>query len=199
MLPVSRTRLTARLIVGWAAIVLATPLVAEETGAASAGQPVNGLQVRAQATDAAWPLGSALAVEVTLTNVSDQPVLVDLFGDLNALYEGKHPSSILPSCWALIWNPPAMPDIPHRGRYTLDASQFHRLAPGESVTTRLTLALSGVAAGTYHVKVAYAPRMASPSFSLPDHWETQHRFTDRMWVGMAFSNPLTVHVVNHAR
>ncbi len=159
------------------------------------GEPTRGLQVSAQPAQTTWVLGKPITLEATLTNVGETPVLVDLFGDLHELYEGKRRDSYVTSCWALVWEPMAAPAVARRPRYTLEPAQFQRLAPGESSTKTLSLTLAGVSPGTYEVRVAYVPRMSSPSFSLPDHWETQHGFHDPMWRGMAFSNPVQIIIV----
>ena len=77
---------------------------------------------------------------------------------------------------------------------TLEASQFMRLQPRQSYTKRLAVALTGVAPGTYRVRLAYAPRAAGPSFSFPEYWQDQHHLVGSMWLGMAFSNEVSVTV-----
>jgi hypothetical protein len=160
-----------------------------------AGEPVRGLALRAQVSATRWPLGAEVMFEATLTNVGREPLVVDLFGDVHELYQGKRGRGILPSCWALVFQPPAVAGSPRRGPYTLAPEQFQKLGPGESVTQRLRLVLSGVPPGPYEVKLAYVPRAAGGLFSFPDQWEAQQDFTDPMWIGMALSNPLTVEVV----
>lgn len=158
------------------------------------GDPVRGLTVALAAEDPTWRLGETKTFDATLTNVGATPFLVDLFGELNALYEGKHRGSAIASCWTLSWEPALVVTGPQRGRYTLEPSQLLRLSPGASQAVRLSLTLSEAPPGTYRVRVAYVPRAASPSFSFPDHWETQHGIVGPMWLGMAFSNPLTLTV-----
>ncbi len=157
-------------------------------------EPVQGLMVTLAAADSTWPLGTAMRFEATLKNVGRTPILVDLFGDLDEIYQGKR-SGYLPSCFALSWGRMLGPAGPKRGRYTLARDQFVRLAPGESTVKRLGLTLSRVPPGTYRVRLAYTPRAASPSFSVPERWMNQQEFHEPMWIGMAFSNELTVHVV----
>ena len=176
--------LCGAVLLGWSAAEL-TP---------QAGESVRGLQVSVRTAETVWRLGESNTFDVTLTNVGETTYLVDLFGDLHEVYQGKRRRGYVPSCWAFTWQPQAVVETIQRGPYTLFADQFRRLAPGESVTKRLTLTLSGVAPGTYQVKLTYVPRGAGAVFSFPDHWETQQGFKDPMWIGMALSNPLTVEV-----
>ncbi len=171
-------------VLGWSAAEL-TP---------RAGEPVRGLQISVRTEEAVWRLGETKTFDVTLTNVGETTYLVDLFGDLHEVYQGKRRRGYVPSCWAFTWQPQAVVETVQRGPYTLFADQFRRLAPGESMTQQLALTLAGVAPGTYQIKLAYVPRAAGAVFSFPDHWETQQGFKDPMWIGMALSNPLTVEV-----
>jgi Raf kinase inhibitor-like YbhB/YbcL family protein len=159
------------------------------------GTTTDRLEVRAVPTATQWVLGTAIAIDATLTNTGSAPYLVDLFGDLQELYEGKRRGTFVASCWALAWTPSLSPPGVPRARYTLAREQFHRLSPGESVMRHLTLQLDGVPTGRYQVKVAYVPRTATAAFSLPDRWESEQGFTDPMWIGMAFSDPIIVDVV----
>jgi hypothetical protein len=176
-------------------LVLLVGLAGARAGAVESGEPVSGLSVTLTAAGTAWPVGTAMVFEATLTNVGDRVFLLDLFGDLDALYEGKRRSDVVTSCWTLAWRGTAGPVGPRRGRYTLDQSQFVRLAPGQSHTKRLSLQLGEFPPGTYRVRLAYVPRAATSSFSFPDRWQEQHRLRDPMWTGMAFSNELTIDVV----
>ena len=162
---------------------------------AAASEPVKGLAVTWTSNATTWPIGTAMTFEATLTNTGRTPFLVDLFGDLHELYEGKHPGSYVSSCWALAWEPSALPRGPVRGRYTLDRSQFRLLKPGESHTTPLSFRLSGIPPATYRLRLAYVPRAATSAFSFPNHWQTQQHLIDPMWIGMVLSNPLTIEVV----
>ena len=165
--------------------------------AAEPGEEADGLTVALAPADAVWPAGTAMAFDATLRNVSDRAFLVDLFGDLDELYQGKRRGHVVTSCWALAWQGgPVAPAGPRRGRYTLTREQFLRLSPGESHTTRLSRALpADTPPGTYRLRLAYVPRAATASFSFPDRWQEQHELREPMWLGMAFSNEVTVEVV----
>lgn len=166
----------------------------------SSAEPVNGLSVVMKPAASTWKLDEAMAFAVTLQNVSDKPFLIDTFGDLGEVYEGKHKSTPVLSCWALYWGGKTLgPAGPRRGKYTLHESQFVRLAPGESYTRQLSFTLSGFPPGTYPVQLAYVPRTATASFSLPNHWQDQKNLKDPMWMGMAFSNAVTMTVVPKAK
>lgn len=166
------------------------------TPSSAMGQPVGGLVVTLASSAARWRVGTAMTFEATLRNVGSRPFRIDLFGDLQALYEGKHRGSYVSSCWALAWEPRALARGPRRGRYTLEVNQFRLLTPGESYRHPLSLTLSAIAPATYRIRLAYVPRAATPTFSFPDDWERQHRLTDPMWIGMAWSNPVTIEVVD---
>lgn len=162
----------------------------------TAGQPVDGLVVTLASSGTRWRVGTAMTFEATLQNVGRRPFLIDLFGDLQELYDGKHRGSPVTSCWALAWDPRAVVRGPTRGRYTLEIDQFRLLKPGESHHHPLSLTLSAIAPATYRIRLAYVPRAATSTFSFPDHWETQQHLTDPMWIGMAWSNPVTIEVVD---
>ena len=164
--------------------------------AAEPGEPVDGLTVALAAAERVWPAGTAMAFEATLRNVSERVFLIDLFGDLDELYQGKRREAYVTSCWALVWEGgPVAVEGPRRGRYTLAREQFARLLPGESHTARLTRTLpADTPPGTYRLRLAYIPRAAASSFSFPDRWQEQHELRDPMWLGMAWSNEVTVEV-----
>ncbi len=162
--------------------------------APAGGVPVLGLTVALHTDDPVWVSGTVKRFEATLTNVGAAPFFVDVFGDLNEVHEGKRPSTAVLSCWALVWDGVASPPGPRRGRYTLSKEQFIGLAPGASHIHALSLALSGLAPGTYQVRLAYVPRAAGAAFSFPDRWQEQQDLQGPMWLGMAFSNPVTVTV-----
>lgn len=184
-----------RLGVGLLTMALLAAVAEARALPAEPGEPVSGLSVSLVASGTAWAVGTVMAFEATLTNVGDAPFLVDLFGDLDERYEGKRTSDVVTSCWALAWRGTAGPAGPRRGRATLSRDQFVRLAPGESYTKRLSLRLADVPPGTYRVRLAYVPRAATSSFSFPDRWQEQHELREPMWIGMAFSNELTMDVV----
>lgn len=165
--------------------------------AAEPGEPVDGLTVTLAPAEARWPAGTAMAFEATLRNVGDRVFLVDLFGDLDELYQGKRRDHVVTSCWALAWQGGLfVPSGPRRGRYTLAREQFVRLAPGESHVQRLSRTLPpDTPPGTYRLRLAYVPRAATASFSFPDRWQEQHKLREPMWLGMAFSNEVTMAVV----
>lgn len=181
------------------AAVLTALLLAAGTSAwaAEPGEPVDGLTVTLVPAGAVWRAGEAMAFEATLRNVGERVFLVDLFGDLDELYRGKRRDHVVTSCWALAWQGgPVAPSGPRRGRYTLAREQFARLAPGESRTARLSRTLpADTPPGTYRLRLAYVPRAATASFSFPDRWQEQHELREPMWLGMAFSNEVTVEVV----
>lgn len=165
----------------------------------ASSEPVNGLAFTMQPATSTWRLGESMAFEVTLKNVSDKPFLVDTFGDLGEVYEGKHKSTYILSCWAIYWGKTLGPAGPRRGKYTLHESQFVRLAPGEAYTRRLSFRLADFPSGTYPVQLAYVPRTATASFSLPNHWQEQKHLKDPMWMGMAFSNAVIMTVIPNAK
>jgi len=169
--------------------------------AAEPGGPVDGLTVALAPAGMVWRAGEAMAFEATLRNVGERVFLVDLFGDLDELYQGKRRDQFVTSCWALAWQGgPVAVAGPRRGRYTLTREQFARLAPGESRTVRLSRTLPhDTPTGTYRLRLAYVPRAATASFSFPDRWQEQHELREPMWLGMAFSNEVTVEVVAAAR
>ena len=163
-------------------------------GHASSLEPGKGLQVTFALARSVWPEGSVLELTATLTNVSDQPLMVDLFGGVNELYHGKRTSLLLPSCWTLVWQPEHSVPAAKRGRAPLDTVDLVRLAPGESVSKSLRAALEGIPAGSYRVQLAYAPRWSSPSFSIPSGWSQQHHIVDPLWEGLIFSNELLLEI-----
>lgn len=157
-------------------------------------ESVQGLQVTLVIPHSHWSTGGIVEVDAALRNVSDRPFLVDTFGDLDGLYRRKCWSGYLSSCWVLAWENQPSPPGPIGDPMTLEPSQFVLLKPGESYTKHLSLKLSKVKPGTYRIRLAYAPRAASPSFSFPTKWEEQHTLNGPMWLGMAFSNELRVEV-----
>lgn len=182
----------------WRLLGLALFLVAQGNASAkrpALGEAVEGLRVSLEPTAVTSPIGAAVELEATLTNVGPTPFLADVFGNLDELYQGKHRFSSVPSCWTLSWSGPFGSRGPMRGRYTLSRDQFHRLAPGESYTKRLSATLADVPPGVYRARLAYVPRAASPSFSFPNRWEEQQDLHDPMWLGMAFSNEITLTIV----
>jgi len=191
----ARARRGRRLGAGLITMVVVAAVAEARAWTAEPGEPVSGLSVTLTAAGTAWADGTGMAFEATLTNVGDAPFLIDLFGDLDERYEGKRASDVVTSCWALAWRGTAGPPGPRRGRYTLERNQFVRLAPGESYTKRLSRHLADVPPGAYRVRLAYVPRAATSSFSFPDRWQEQHDLREPMWIGMAFSNELTMDVV----
>ena len=172
--------------------VLAASVMADELHMDVAGRD---LQVTLSASNTTWVQGTTADINATLTNTGQVPLMVDTFGELNGVYEGKKPTTIIVSCWTLSWGPGAVSAAGKGGRAPLDVSQFIRLAPGQSYITRLFLKVTEMSPGTHHLKLAYAPRVASPSFSFPEHWLRQHGITEPIWVGMIISQPVTVDVV----
>ena len=191
----ARARLGRRIGTGVITMAWLAVVGGSRAGTVEPGESVSGLSVTLTAAGTAWAVGTAMAFEATLTNVGAAPFLIDLFGDLDGLYEGKRRSDVVTSCWALAWRGMAGPPGPRRGRATLDRDQFVRLAPGQSHPTRLALTLAGIPPGTYRIRLAYVPRAATSSFSFPDRWQEQHELREPMWLGMAFSNELTMDVV----
>jgi hypothetical protein len=173
-----------------AAIAVAASLVVPARVAADGG-----LELALSVAQTSWTVGETVALDATLTNVGTQPMRFDLFGELDAIYEGKRRATYVVSCWALVWTSLESLPGPRRGRYTLAADQFVRLAPGESHRQRLSRTVPAVPPGRYRIKLAYVPRMAGASFSLPDRWEEQQGFTDPLWLGMAYSNEVTIAIV----
>ena len=194
----SRGRLSVIAVI----VALCSPWVVsaqDGTGKLKSVEPVNGLQLTVTAESSTWTVGTTMMFDATLKNVGDRSFLIDLFGDLDERYEGKRSSTIVLSCWALSWGKALGPSGPQRGRMRLEPSQFARLAPGESYTKRLSLRLCEFPPGSYHIRLAYAPRTAAPSFSIPDGWLKQHQlFSDPMWIGMVFSNALAMDVVSES-
>ncbi|MBI3320787.1 MAG: hypothetical protein HYZ91_00795 [Candidatus Omnitrophica bacterium] len=160
------------------------------------GEPVQGLQVVLAAAHSTWPSGAAATLEATLKNVGTQPFVVDVFGDVNELYSWKHRSNYLPSCWMLAWRRRLPFAGSMRGIATLAPSQFVLLHPGESHTKPLSLPLHHVPAGTYWFRLSYAPRAANPAFHFPQDWVKQQLPPEPVWTGIAFSNALTLEVVD---
>ena len=158
------------------------------------GEPVNGLQVMVIDARTTWAVGAVMDFDATLKNVGDHPFLVDVFGDLDEVYQGKHTSEYVTSCWALSWEQALGVGV-MKGRILLDPTQFVYLQPGESYTKRLSLRLSAFPLGKYRVRIAYVPRSASPSFGFPKGWREERLPPVPIWIGMAFSNGLAVEVV----
>ncbi len=162
----------------------------------ASSEPVNGLQISLKAAASTWKLGQPMVFTVTMKNVSGKPFLLDTFGDLGEVYEGKHKSTYVLSCWALYWGGKTLgPAGPRRGKFKLHKSQFVRLSPGESYTRQLSFTLEHFPPGAYPVQLAYVPRTATASFTLPNHWQDQQDLKEPMWVGMVFSNPVTLTVI----
>lgn len=161
----------------------------------ASAESVRGLSVTLTAPRTSWTLGGVVELDATLTNVGDRPFLIDTFGELDGLYQGKRASNVIPSCWALTWENQPAPPGPTGRPMTLDRGQFVLLKPGETHTKHLSIALAGVAPGRYRIRLAYVPRAAGPSFSFPNRWEEQQKLFEPMWLGMAYSDPLTVDVV----
>ena len=171
------------------------PLQAAERTQPDFGEPVHGLVVAASLSGAQFREGETLRLEATLKNLSDWPLVLDMFGELDALYAGKRPSIIIPSCWALSWEPALTLPTPRRGKMPLEPQQFIRVPPGGSYTVTLERELMGLPPGSYQVRLAYAPRAAGPSFHFPIDW-TKQLPPDRLWAdGMIFSNELTLDVI----
>ncbi len=186
----------------WRLLGLALSLAAAGTASTKGlafGEAVEGLRLSLEPTAVTSPTGTVMEFEATLTNAGQTPFLADVFGDLNELYQGKRRFSYVPSCWTLSWIGPFSSRGPVRGRYTLNRDQFHRLAPGESYTKRLSATLADVPPGVYRVRLAYVPRAASPSFSFPNRWEEQQDLHDPMWLGMAFSNEVLLTILQDPR
>jgi hypothetical protein len=178
----------------WLAAALLGAVAGHPAGVQASPEAAEAIAVTIATDDPQWVVGTAKRFTVTLRNVSAQPWIVDRFGGLNELYEGKRASTWLPSCWVLArLDGTALASV-RRGRYTLEPGQFTRLEPGESVEQSLSLTLPDGTPGAIDVRLAYMPRAASPSFSFPDHWEIQHGLQGAVWLGMAYSNPLTLHL-----
>lgn len=152
------------------------------------------LQVALRVVQPVWTLGTTVEVEAVLTNVSQLPLRVDTFGALNMAYEGKKKPTVLASCWALTLDGLTPSPGPKQERAPLDASQFVLLQPGQSYTARLSLPLQDIPPGRYQAKLVYSPRVASSSFSFPEHWLRQQGITEPIWVGWIVSTPVAVDV-----
>jgi len=157
------------------------------------------LRVTLATSQTTWAVGEPMRFEATLTNQGNRTKWFDLFGDLDEIYEGKRRSAVVVSCWSLVWRGVEGLPGPRRGRYTLATEQFVRLAPGASYAKRLVRTAPELAPGRYLITLAYVPRMAGSSFSLPDRWEEQQGFADPMWIGMAYSNEVTVQIVGRSQ
>ena len=187
--------LRTTLLVAWVGVLHPTETPTVIAGEPASAESTQGLLVTLVAPSATWHVGTVTTFDATLKNVSQAAFWVDLFGDVNEIYQGKRGNGYMPSCWALSWEDGLNLPGPTRGRYTLQPDQFLRLSPGESTTKHLSVHLSQIPPGTHRIRLAYVPRAASPSFSFPDRWQQQHGLRDPVWVGMAFSDELTVHVV----
>lgn len=139
-----------------------------------------------------WVLGETVDLQATLTNTGQTPFRVDTFGELQAVYQGKRKAITILSCWTLIWEPPVAFPGPHRGKTEPAKEHFVLLAPQERHTRSLSVPLSGIAPGRYQVKLAYAPRVATPSFSFPEHWLDQQKIAEPIWTGMIVSEAFEV-------
>ena len=157
-------------------------------------EPVKGLAVTLATPKERWVINDLIEFDATLKNVSEKSFLIDTFGELNGLYLGKHASQYIPSCWVLAWEGKSGPTGLRGKKTTLEPNQFILIMPGAMFTKHLSLKLTDVAPGKYRVRLAYAPRAAGPSFSFPNKWEEQHQIHDPMWIGMAYSNPITIEV-----
>ena len=152
------------------------------------------LSVSLRVPQTAWVPGQMAEVEAVLTNTGAAPFLVDTFGDLNAVYEGKKRDVILVSCWTLSWGPEAIDSGGIRERAPLDAGQFVRLAPGQSYTKRFTFPAPDLPPGPREVRLTYTPRVASPSFSFPEYWLDQQHIREPIWTGLIVSDPVGVRI-----
>ena len=153
------------------------------------------LRVALSVKQARWVMGSAVSLEAVVTNLDSAPLRIDAFGELNALYQGKHKGSFIASCWSLAWEPEAAPAGPQPGKAPLSADQLILLDAGEAFTKPLSWAVKDIAPGRYRVRLAYSPRVASPSFNFPENWLRQQAIAEPIWTGMIFSEPVDVEVV----
>lgn len=144
-----------------------------------------------------WMADSPVELEASATNLSAAAFRIDAFGELNALYQGKHRGAFIASCWTLAWEPAVEAEGPQPGKAPLSAEQFILLNPGQTFTKPLTWAIRGVAPGHYRVRLAYAPRVASPSFNFPEHWLRQQGIAEPVWSGLVFSEPVDIEVVSN--
>ncbi len=181
-------------------IVAALCLMVSAATVATAGELLNdvgGTKLRVQlvAPKTQWVAGAAIEVEAVVTNLDEAPLRVDIFGGLNEVYQGKRKNSYIVSCWNLAWDPQARPASAQQGKAPLQLDQLVRLEPGESFTKRLSWKLKDVAPGRYQVQLAYTPRVASPSFNFPEHWLRQQGVKEPIWMGMIFSEPLEIEVI----
>lgn len=167
---------------------------------AAAGELLNdiaGTKLRVQlvARKAQWAMGAAVEVDAVVTNLDEAPLRIDVFGGLNEVYQGKRKNSYIVSCWNLAWDPQARPASAQRGKAPLHVDQLVRLGPGESYTLPLSWEVKDVPPGRYRVRLAYTPRVASPSFNFPEHWLRQQGVKEPIWMGMIFSEPVEIEVV----
>ena len=160
-------------------------------------QDISGAKLRVVLVvkEAQWAAGSFVELDAVVTNQSEAPLRIDAFGEMNALYEGKREGSYIASCWTLAWEPAARPAGLHPGKALLHKDQFVLLGPKETYTKHFRWIVKDIAPGKYQVRLAYAPRVASPSFNFPEHWLRQQGIAEPIWTGMVFSEPLEIEVI----
>lgn len=170
------------------------------SAAASNGELLNDasatkLRVQLSVEKTQWVLGEVVAVRAVITNLDQARLRIDAFGGLNEVYQGKRKGAYIVSCWNLAWEPEARPPSVHQGKAFLEKSQLVRLEPGGTFKKELSWKLEGVHPGRYQVRLAYTPRVASPSFNFPEHWLRQQEILEPVWMGMIFSEPVEIEVV----
>lgn len=186
-----RRRAAYTAVLGLALLLAPAARRLEGAPASGAGEIVLTLAV----DEPAWVIGAPKRFVATLRNQGAAPWRLDRFGELNALYEGKRATTLVPSCWILARADGTALTMVRKGRYVLERDQFVLLPPGGALTQELTLAAPDAPPGRLEVRLAYMPRAASPAFSVPDNWEAQQGLQGPMWLGMAYSNTLTVELV----
>lgn len=141
-----------------------------------------------------WVIGATVEAEAVITNKDKAALRVDVFGGLNEVYQGKRKNSYIVSCWALVWEPAARPESRQKGKAPLSVEQLIPLKGGEAFAKSFSWVVGDVPPGAYTVRLAYAPRVASPSFNFPEHWLRQQGVAEPIWTGMIFSEPVEIEV-----
>ena len=54
-----------------------------------AGEPVDGLLITFSASKPTWELGTVVELDASLKNIGEDPIVLDVFGDLNVIYRGS--------------------------------------------------------------------------------------------------------------
>lgn len=166
----------------------------EQDVASKPGEPVNSLQLTVTTSfdsPPSWVIGEPYQFQAQLKNVGDQPLLLDLFGDLNERFTVEPERSVAFEHWLLTFEkdiktgrPMLGPPVLFRGLRKVSEEQFVSLKPGESFIKALTYTLQSFSRGRFSVTVTYRS------------WGHQNTHGEKTWNGAVISNPIVLTVVD---